>query len=91
MLAALHGGGHHALRILAAAASNSWIESTNSKNTSRARPSAVHQFSGDRFPGFDARPVAISVKLANAQQTNLPSGLGDISLRRESDDHYRFV
>src|SRR5215472_9003230 len=35
MLATLHGGGHHALRILAAAASNSWIESTNSKNTSR--------------------------------------------------------
>ena len=33
MLATLHGGGHHALRILAAAASNSWIESTNSKNT----------------------------------------------------------
>jgi hypothetical protein len=35
MLATPHGGGHHALRILAAAASNSWIESTNSKNTSR--------------------------------------------------------
>ena len=35
MLATLHGGGHHALRILAAAASSSWIESTNSKNTSR--------------------------------------------------------
>jgi hypothetical protein len=35
MLAAPHGGGHHALRILAAAASNSWIESTNSTNTSR--------------------------------------------------------
>jgi hypothetical protein len=28
MLATLHGGGHHAWRILAAAASNSWIEST---------------------------------------------------------------
>jgi len=35
MPAALHGCGHHALRILAAAASNSWIESTNSKITSR--------------------------------------------------------
>src|SRR5215469_15107793 len=35
MLATLHGAGHHALRILATAASNSWIESTNSKNTSR--------------------------------------------------------
>jgi hypothetical protein len=35
MLATLHSGGHHALRILAAAASSSWIESASSKNTSR--------------------------------------------------------
>jgi hypothetical protein len=56
MLAGLHGGGHHALRILAAAASNSWIESTNSRTRHGAMqisdPAVVRSLRVCRFPSW---------------------------------------